>query len=288
MVRLLRFGLGFLLALALVSNVFAAAGDGTTAATAIPLPASLSATTTLAGSTGGAFVYYTFTSSHAAAATLSVTVTPSTSGGVGVNLYQAGALIASTNGVSPSASDGAQSLSFGVAPGPVLVQVYNYAAGQSAAISFGITGIDAVVPASSSASASAGSGTSAPASLAPAQPAGFVAASSTTLITWGSITGSAGGAYRYYTFNIPANRATGAITLVVSSRDPDTNRAVGINLLQDDVTLASINTASAVPGVNSAGFPLTTAGQVRVQVYDYLPGKSVDYAIVVAGPGITP
>jgi hypothetical protein len=136
--------------------------------------------------------------------------------------------------------------------------------------------------------ASAASGTSAPTSSTPTQPTGFVAGSSSSLIGWGSITGSAGGAFRSYTFTIPANRATGTITLVVSPRDPDTNRAVGINLLQDDVTLASLNTASAVPGVNSAGFPLTTAGPVRVQVYDYLPGATVDYTIVVSGPGIAP
>jgi hypothetical protein len=291
--RLLGFGLGFLLALGLVATASAtAAGDGITAATAISLPASLSATTTVVGSSGGAFVYYTFTSSSVtSAATLAVTVNPASpqaASGAGVNLYHAGSLIASTNGVNSSPSGVAKSVSFGASAGPVLVQVYNYLAGQPLTISFTVSGIGPVVPPASTASAPSAPMQSAPTPTTPAAPAGFVAASPSTLITWGSIVGSAGGAYNYYTFTTPANRATGTITLVVNPPDPVTNRAVGVNLSQNGIAIASLNTASAVPGVNSAGFPLTTAGSVLVQVYDYEPGVTAVYAIVISGSGIAP
>jgi hypothetical protein len=287
---LLGFGSGFLLALGLVATVSAAAaGDGTTAATAIALPSSLSATTTIMGSSGGAFVYYTFTSpSASSAATVAVTVNPAspqTSSGSGVNLYQAGSLIASTNGGNSSPPGAAKSVSFGASAGPVLVQVYNYLAGQPLTISFTVSGIGPAAPPASTASAPVQSALTPTTSV---QPSGFAVASSSTLITWGSMVGSAGGAYNYYTFTTPANRATGTITLVVNPPDPATNRAVGVNLSQNGIAIASLNTASAVPGVNSAGFPLTTAGQVLVQVYDYEPGVTAIYAIVISGTGITP
>ena len=83
-------------------------------------------------------------------------------------------------------------------------------------------------------------------------------------------------------------RATGTVTLMVSPRDPVTNSTVGVNLFQGGVAIASINTASAVPGVNTAGIPLSPAGSVGVQVYNYQAGATADYTIVISGTGVTP
>jgi hypothetical protein len=298
--RFLRLGAGCLLALGLVVNVSAASpGDGTTAATAIPLPASLSAAATVVGSSGGTFVYYTFNSPGAASAgTLSVTVTPAypvSATWAGVNLYQAGSTIASVIGARSATPGATNSASFAVAAGPVLVQAYNYLSGQASTISFTISGIGPVAPAGSSAvsstpSSPAPSSQAACASLPSAggQTASTAVAFPSTLSVSGTLTGSAGGAYTYYTFNSPANGATGSVTLVVSPRDPVTDTNVGVSLFQGGNSIASINALGYTPGVNSAGFPLTTAGPVVVQVHNYGQGTMATYTVVISGTGITP
>jgi hypothetical protein len=66
----------------------------------------------------------------------------------------------------------------------------------------------------------------------------------------------------------------------------DTN--VGVSLFQGGYSIASINALGNTPGVNSAGFPLTTAGPVVVQVYNYGQGTMATYTVVISGTGITP
>jgi hypothetical protein len=298
--RFLRFGAGCLLAVGLVVNVAATSpGDGTTAATAIPLPASLSAAATIGGSAGGAFVYYTFNSPGAAsAANLSVTVTPAnpvSAPWAGVNLYQAGSMIASVTGAKSAPPGATNSASFAVAAGPVLLQAYNYLSGQTSTIRFTISGLGPAAPVGSSAVAStpASPAPASPAACAPLPSAGGQTASTavafpSTLSVAGTLTGSAGGAYTYYTFNSPANGATGSVTLVVSPRDPVTDTNVGVSLWQGGSAIASINALGSTPGVNSAGFPLTTAGPVVVQVSNYGRGMPATYTVVISGTGITP
>jgi hypothetical protein len=298
--RFLRLGAGFLLALGLVVNVSAASpGDGTTAATAIPLPASLSAAATIAGSSGGAFVYYAFTNPGAAStATLSVTVTPAnpvSATWAGVNLYQAGSTIAAVTGAKSAIPGATNTASFAVAPGPVLIQAYNYLSGQTSTITFTLFGLGPVAPVGSSATSSTPS-SPAPSSQADCTPlpsAGGQSPSTavafpSTLTVAGTLTGSAGGAFTYYTFNSPANGATGSVTLVVSPRDSVTDNNVGVILYQGAYSIASINALGYTPGVNSAGFPLTTAGPVVVQVYNYGQATSATYTVVISGTGITP
>src|SRR5579863_629689 len=76
--RFLRLGAGFLLALGLVANASAQTeANGTTAATALPFPTTMTALATIVGSSGGAFTYYTFNNpTPVSGAKLSVTVYP--------------------------------------------------------------------------------------------------------------------------------------------------------------------------------------------------------------------
>jgi hypothetical protein len=117
--------------------------DGKTAATALPLPAALSASGTLVGSAVGSFAYYPFDyPGDGATGTLALTVSPTdsnTTNAVGVNLYQGGTLLAMN---ALGAVSGSNSRTF--APptaGPVLVQVYNYLPGQAASYDLAITGL---------------------------------------------------------------------------------------------------------------------------------------------------
>jgi hypothetical protein len=298
--RFLRLAAGCLLALGLIVDASAASpGDGSTPASATVLPASLSAVATITGSSGGVFMYYTFTSTAAtSAATVSVTVSPAnpaSAARTGVNLYQAGSTIASVTGAKSGSQGAPNTASFAVAAGPVLVQAYNYQSGQTSTISFTISGVSSSAPVGSSVA------TSAPALAPPSsqtactpipsaggQTAGSAVAFPPTLSVSGTLTGSSGGAYTYYTFNSPANGATGSVTLVVSPRDPVTDNDVSVTLFQGGYPIASLNGLGYTPGVNSAGFPLTTAGPVVVQVSNYGQGTTPTYTVVVSGTGITP
>lgn len=107
----------------------------------------------------------------------------------------------------------------------------------------------------------------------------------------GTLTGSAAGAFAYYTFQYPGNGSQGTLTLSISPNDPSTANAVGVNVYQAGATLATANAVGPTPGTNSVTFSSTTAGPILVQVYNYSQGEAVGYQLSLSGitaPAATP
>jgi hypothetical protein len=110
------------------------------------------------------------------------------------------------------------------------------------------------------------------------------------LTATGSITGSGNGGFAYYTFNYPGHGAVGNLTMSFTPTDPNTSNAVGVNLWQNGVEIASVGGAStSTPGAIATSFTSASAGPVLVQAYDYLPGAPVSFQISLSGlPTSTP
>ena len=91
------------------------------------------------GSTAGAYRYLDFSYPTAGTqATLTLNYSPadpSTANAVGVNLWQNGALLATTNGVSSTPGSATLAFSSSTA-GPILAQLYNYTNGESVDFSY--------------------------------------------------------------------------------------------------------------------------------------------------------
>jgi molybdenum ABC transporter molybdate-binding protein len=110
-----------------------------------------------------------------------------------------------------------------------------------------------------------------------------------SLTATGTVMGSSGGGFSFFTFPSPGNGSTGTITLTVNPTDPVTRDSVGVNVYQNGSTLASFNagtTGTGPLGTNTASIPLTTAGPVLVQVFNYRDGQPANFTIAVSGPGI--
>ncbi|HVC33037.1 MAG TPA: hypothetical protein VNL16_05960 [Chloroflexota bacterium] len=258
----------------------ATGSNGKTAATAIPLPSSLSASGTLQGTSEGSFVFYTFNHPGGSSpSAIALTVSPSdsnTTNAVGVNLYQNGVNLLSMNALGAAVS-GSKVGSFSpTTAGPILIQVYNYLPGQAASYNFSITGVtQPATTGTTSASGSTAASTGKTATTARPLPANLSAS--------GTIVGSTNGDFTYYTFNYPGNGVTGTVALTVSPSDSNTTNAVGVHLYQGTNTLLSMNALGAVSGSKLGTFASPTAGPVLVQVYNYLPGQAASYNFAITG-----
>ncbi|MGH2460745.1 MAG: hypothetical protein ACRDIY_17965 [Chloroflexota bacterium] len=99
----------------------------------------------------------------------------------------------------------------------------------------------------------------------------------------GTLTGSANGAFAFYTFNYPGHDTTGTITLNVTPTDSNTTNAAGVILYQNGVTLKTMNALGSTSGSNFGMFSSPNAGPVLVQVYNYLPGQAASYNFTITG-----
>jgi hypothetical protein len=204
----LRVGAAMLLTFGLVTSAIAATGGGQTAATAVTLPTSLSASGSLAGSSEGAFTFYTFDNpANGTIGRVILNVTPSdsnTTNAVGVNLYEAGATLLNLNGLGSTPGTNSGTFSAATA-GPVLVQVYDYLPGSNITYNFAISGItSAMTPVSPPVVATAvpeTMGTTATNAIA------LPAALSAT----GSLVGKYQGAFIFYSFTNPSNGTSGPL-----------------------------------------------------------------------------
>lgn len=283
----LRVGTALLLIFVLSANVLAANPDGSTAATAIPLPASLSASGTLTGLAQGAFAFYTLDypgDGSVGSITLNVNPTDSnTTNAVGVNLYQAGAMLLSMNALGATSGVNLGKFSSTIRA-PVLIQVYNYLPGQEATYHFSVSGISgqgaSVGGLSTATSSSPATGTTVGSGGQMAKSAVPLSAS---LSASGVLTGSPIGSFAYYTFNSPGDGRSGTLTLTINPTNPGTTNAVGVNLYQAGSTLLSMNATSSVPGTNSGAFSSATAGPILVQVYNYMSGQTASYTFAITG-----
>lgn len=99
----------------------------------------------------------------------------------------------------------------------------------------------------------------------------------------GSLSGSSSGDFNYFSFDYPSGAPLGTLTLSFSPSDPATSNAVGVDLWQNGVMIASMNGVNNPPGSRSLTFSSPSAGPVLVQVYNYAPGTTVDYQVSLSG-----
>ena len=99
----------------------------------------------------------------------------------------------------------------------------------------------------------------------------------------GTLTGSTGGAFAYYTFSYPGDGSQGTITLSFSPGDQATANGFGVSLWQAGSLLATTSGLSSTLGANSLTFSSTTPGPILAQVYNYNPGVLVSYQIGLSG-----
>jgi hypothetical protein len=99
----------------------------------------------------------------------------------------------------------------------------------------------------------------------------------------GSLIGTTGGTFTYYTFNYPGDGSQGSLALTFSPGDQATANGIGVTLWQAGSQFKSISGVSNVPGANSTTFSSTTPGPILAQVYNYNPGVAVSYQLALAG-----
>jgi len=165
-------------------------------------------------------------------------------------------------------SDGYLELAYGAdEPTALLVQVYNYYDLLAVPYSIVATGLPASQP------------------VAQATPAATVAAVTTSNLetnTAGAIVGSHAGAFGKYTLKYAGDSADVKITMTFTPDDPSLVGAVGFQVYDPDgVQVAAGVPTSDTPGVHQATFASAKAGTYTVQVYDYVDGLTLNYALTV-------
>ena len=102
-------------------------------------------------------------------------------------------------------------------------------------------------------------------------------------IASGSITGSTGGAYAFYTFPYAGDGSVATLSYTISPNDPVTESVVGINIYQGGNLVVSGTGLGNPPGSNSIAFNSTTPGPALVEVYDYGNGAPANFQLSLSG-----
>jgi hypothetical protein len=264
------FGLvmGLALAVALVLPVAASGPDASSPSSAAPLAPSASGS--IVGNAAGSFAFYTFEyPGDASTGTLSVdfaSTEPTTVSAFGVNLYQNGVKLNSMNG-SGSRPGTNSMLFYSDQAGPVLAQVFNYAAAVSVSYNLTVSGVKqavaVVVP--TPAPAPAGS---------PANPYAEPRTMS------GSLPGNVAGSYVYYTIDSVGDGSTQTLTLDLAPKSPDITRAITVAVYQDGTLLAKDDASHAsTPGHLVLPYVSSKSGPVLVQIGNYNMWTTIEYVL---------
>ncbi len=279
--NLCRIGLGALLGLGLTGQVFAAP-VGTSPNN--PAPLTSVAHGSIVGSSAGAYNFYTVNyPGQYVVGTLTLNFSPSdpiTSSAVGLDVYQNGTEIASTNGTS-GPNPGTTTTPFAVAQaGPVLVEVYNYDPGENVTYELDLSGLpvtSAPSPSHAPPAASAPAPATAPAPAAPAPTTSSPLGTASNPISLsqprsGTLPGSPSGSYAYYTLNYSGDGSFQTVNFTFSPNGGDVANAVFVNVYQNGTLLTSVpgtDNGSLNPGQLQVLFTSTTAGPVLIQVGNY-------------------
>lgn len=275
------FGLAagtLLLALGLTATALAAAPDGRSAATALPLSTTQPVSGTLVGSTAGSYAYYSIAyPGDGSIGTLGLTFSPTEqwiANAIGLTIYQNGSQLTTTNGLS--ATPGQQTLTFSsTTPGPVLVQVYDYWPGTPVSYQLALSGVSPlatpILPTATPTPAFA-----LPTPVASSPSAALLLATPVS----GTLPGNPAGSFAYYTFTVAGNGSPQNVTLDYTPGGVDVGNAVVLSVYQNGQTLASLNGSHAVsPGHLVVSFSSSTAGPVLVQIANYNPSPTISYTI---------
>jgi hypothetical protein len=204
---------------------------------------------------------------------------PSTAHAIGVNLYENGALLATTTGVTSTL--GTTDLTFSSpSAGPILAQVYNYTNGTPVTYQLGLSGPTVTPSPATAVTAPAPSAASSPSAPAASSTVSSEATSPVALTgpMSGTLVGNSSGTDAYYA--VPYAGGVQSVTLTFS---PDTAADANGLFVVFDQNGANIGSASgsdaSTPGNLVASYHSNVNGTVLIQIGNYNSGTPISYTI---------
>ena len=280
----MRIVLALLSCLALFAPSAAVAANNTPQ-TATPMSAARSSiSSTLVGSTGGAYSFYQFRYQGSGAPVLVTLTYNSTFEGTsnqafGFNLYGPSGL--SYQGTWTASNQGTSTIQYTLtnnASMDVLVQVYNYTAGMSIDYTLSLAGL------------SGGSSTGI-VSQNNTTPGQAVNINTINASLGGTLKGDPGGTFHYFTLLYPGGNSNATITMNASPTYTGQNQAYGFNVYKYNpisasttlVTTSSVTASDVNSETLSATISQSSAGSYQLQVFNYWPGQTITYGINATG-----
>lgn len=246
----------------------------------IPLtPEEPAAGGTLFGNTGGYFRYYTV-DYQGGNSVIVVTLDVSESYGelgdlLGFNIYTPeGTEIRGEPAAGDANAIRARASFSRVEPGEFLIQIYSYAAGKQTHYTVTATGLDLAGPTFT------GADDPATAPLIQGDSSFFA----------DTLTGSSGGAIRFYNLDYAGNGADLKVTMSFTPRSSASDAAIGVQLYDGEALLATSNQVEETrhTAVDRLTYQGTTAATLGLQVFNYAPGHRIDFTVEVTGLGTPP
>lgn len=273
-------------ALSLTTGALAANDGGQSAASAVPL--SNVATGHIVGSSAGSFGYYSFYyRGDGSVGTLTFSihpVDPVTEGFLGINLYQAGNLLANASAVGPTPGVNAVTFSSTTA-GPVLVQVWDYGNGVAADYQLQLSGVNQTVP------------TPAPTVVATPVPVDIYQLPTSTAAggdgspakpyvlngtVSGTLPGNVAGRFVYYSLPYPGDGSTQNLQFDFSPGGRETGIGVFVTVYQNGTqltTVQAVHNQGNAPGIVPVTYSSTVAGPVLIQLGNYNQMTTISYML---------
>jgi len=227
----------------------------------------------LTGNGGGAFAYYTVNyPGDESVVTLEMRYNPAdpvTTSAVGFNVYGVnGHYIGPGMQVADTGGDGLLQLEYADTTAATwLIQVYNYLPD----VSIGYTLMAEGLPVTTATTTAALAATTTPETVTTTAPAAPLTGS-------GYLLGNAGGAYAMYQVTVLEDGSDVEVTLNWSPDDPVISTGVGFVAYGPDGQIHQA-TGTGTPGERSTTLPADQPGVYRIQVYNYIDGLNIRYAL---------
>jgi len=256
------------LVVALVSTGLASADGNDVPERALPLTSPVFGS--LTGNSAGAYAFYRFDyPGNFWVAKLTLSFSPDDSvvhRAIGLIIYAPDST-AYTSSITTTL--GLQQVRFAAdLAGSYLVQVFNYAQGYT--INYTLTTQGIPLP------PLAPPPVTPPAGVDNTTPAGAIPLGQSVS---GSVTGSGGGAFAYYTFFYPGDESQVSLDMTVWPADSFLNRGQGFNVYLGGRRIAKSGQDKDDIGRLTARFSSVLAGNVLIQVYNYNPGLTTQFTL---------
>jgi hypothetical protein len=225
----------------------------------------------LTGNGAGAFAYYAINyPGDESVVTIELRYNPAdsvTNSAVGFNVYASnGFYIGQGQPIADTGGDGVLQLQYGDSnPATWLVQVYNYLPGASIGYSIMAEGLPTTT-------AQAAQPTTEP--VTTSQPA----AAAVPLTGSGYLTGNAAGAFAIYKVTVPADASDVQVTMTWSPDNPIIGTGVGFVAYGPSGEVRT-GAGTGIPGERKATVATSEPGVYEIQVYNYIDGLTIQYAL---------
>lgn len=165
---------------------------------------------------------------------------------------------------------------------PWLVQIYNYVTGFTISYDFVVKGLsEPPVPSGATPAPAPAPPPTPSAAATPAQP------ETTSPWAWGSLAGNRAGAYAWHEFYYPGDNSKASIRMTLDPDTPAMGEGVSFVVYGPSGVVARGRTTNT-SGEREATFASGVAGTYVVQVYNYVQGTTVNYALQLPLPSVTP